>query len=276
MSAVAKVYQKLAESTMPQLSRRSFLLHSAHRTIGVSAGLAAFQSAMRAGAAPPVAAHRRPLELCLVSGSFEYHSDQSLAALEKHLAEKYSVRCTRAFAPSEDRLPGLENLDHADCMLLFTRRLTIQGESLDRVKRFCRRGGAILGLRTASHAFQHWLALDKEVLGGDYQGHYDNRLLPRIEVVGSQKDHPVLAGIGPFTAGGSLYKNPVVAKDVTVLLTGRIPGHTEPVAWTRLHGGGRVFYTSLGHPDDFHQPSFLKLLANALFWAAADKGARVP
>jgi type 1 glutamine amidotransferase len=252
---------------MPQLSRRSFFLHSAHRTIGVSAGLAALESALRAGASPPPAAIHRPLEICLVSGSFEYHSDQSLTLFEEHLQKNFPVRCTRAFAPSEDRLPGLENLDHADCMLLFTRRLTIQGESLERVKRFCQRGGAILGLRTASHAFQNWLALDKEVLGGDYQGHYGNQVLPRIEVVASQKDHPVLAGVGPFMAGGSLYRNPAPAKDVTVLLTGMIPGHTEPVAWTRLHRGGRVFYTSLGHPDDFHQASFLKLLVNALFWA---------
>jgi type 1 glutamine amidotransferase len=38
------------------------------------------------------------------------------------------------------------------------------------------------------------------------------------------------------------------------------------VAWVRLHRGGRVFYTSLGHPDDFRQPSFLRLLVNAIFW----------
>ena len=31
---------------------------------------------------------------------------------------------------------------------------------------------AIVALRTASHAFQNWLELDKEVWGGDYQGHY--------------------------------------------------------------------------------------------------------
>lgn len=257
---------------MSQLSRRSFFVHSAHRAIGVSAGLAALESSLQAGDSPQAAVKHRPLELCLVSGSFEYHSDQSLAALEEHLEKKFPVRCTRAFAPSEDRLPGLENLDHADCMLLFTRRLTIQGESLERVKRFCQRGGAILGLRTASHAFQHWLTLDKEVFGGDYQGHYPNQLLPRIEIVGSQKDHAILAGVGPLTAGGSLYKNPALAKDVTVLLTGKIPGHTEPLAWTRLHRGGRVFYTSLGHPDDFRQASFLKLLVNALFWATNRPG----
>ena len=42
----------------------------------------------------------------------------------------------------------------------------------------------------------------------------------------------------------------------------------EPVAWTNAYKGGRVFYTSLGHPDDFKTPQFKKLLANAVLWAA--------
>ena len=42
--------------------------------------------------------------------------------------------------------------------------------------------------------------------------------------------------------------------------------HDEPVTWTRTHAGGRVFYTSLGHQEDFEEPSFLRLLANAVLW----------
>jgi type 1 glutamine amidotransferase len=42
----------------------------------------------------------------------------------------------------------------------------------------------------------------------------------------------------------------------------------EPVAWTNKHiGGGRVFYTSLGHADDFRIPAFRRLLLNGIFWA---------
>ncbi|MBC8235485.1 ThuA domain-containing protein [bacterium] len=41
----------------------------------------------------------------------------------------------------------------------------------------------------------------------------------------------------------------------------------EPVAFTSTYQGGRVFYTSLGHPDDFNNDSFCKLLVNAVFWA---------
>jgi type 1 glutamine amidotransferase len=40
------------------------------------------------------------------------------------------------------------------------------------------------------------------------------------------------------------------------------------VAWTNTYKGGRVFYTALGHPDDFKTPQFRTLLKNAILWAA--------
>jgi len=54
------------------------------------------------------------------------------------------------------------------------------------------------------------------------------------------------------------------------VLMGDIPGvPSEPVAWTYTNpAGGRVFYTSLGHVDDFAQPGFQRLLLNGLRWAA--------
>jgi len=261
---------------MSRISRRRFIAHSAHRTIGVSAGLAALRSAEVLAEFGEAGPPERPVRLCLVSGSLEYKSDESLAWLQEYLRKGYDVECSRAFRKTDDDLPGLENLDHCDTMILFTRRLTIGGQQLDRIKRYFERGGPVVAVRTASHAFQNWLALDKEVLGGDYQGHYGNAILPEVHLVEAAKDHPVLKGVEPFKAGGSLYKNPKIAGDTTVLMTGTIPGHTEPVTWTRLHNGGRVLYTSLGHPDDFHQPSYLRLLVNAIFWTAGRETAPSP
>ncbi len=71
----------------------------------------------------------------------------------------------------------------------------------------------------------------------------------------------------PFKTKGGLYKNPMVASDVTVLLRGSIPKESEPVAWTREKDGRRVFYTSLGTPDDFQDPNFVRLVVNGLSWA---------
>jgi len=259
---------------MSRISRRTFFMHSAHKTIGVSAGVAALQvvewryESATAQAAPK----QRPLEVCLVSGSLEYKSDESLAVLEEYLEKSYAIRCTRAFRKSDDDLPGLENLEHCDAMLLFTRRLSPSPQQLERIKRYCRGGRPIVALRTASHAFQNWLELDKEILGGDYQGHYGNTNPTQVAVAKGAEKHPVLAGFAPFVSSGSLYKNPKVAADTTVLLTGSIPGHSEPVAWTRLNHGGRLVYCSLGHPDDFRQPAFRRFLVNALFWTTRRDG----
>jgi type 1 glutamine amidotransferase len=43
----------------------------------------------------------------------------------------------------------------------------------------------------------------------------------------------------------------------------------EPVAWTNTYGKSRIFYTSLGHADDFNDPSFVRLLSNAVEWCLA-------
>jgi putative membrane-bound dehydrogenase-like protein len=220
--------------------------------------------------ASPASKEKAVLKVCLVSGSLEYKSDESLAAFQKYLEDHYPVRCTRAFRKTDDDLPGLENLASCDVMLLFTRRLTISEEQLERVKKYCLSGKPIVAVRTASHAFQNWLALDKEILGGNYQGHYPEGPATKIAVLDKAKSHPILAGVELFQAVGSLYKNTGLAADSEVLLTGSIPGHTEPIAWTRIHNGGRVFYTSLGHPQDFRNASFLRLLANALFWTAKE------
>jgi type 1 glutamine amidotransferase len=86
-----------------------------------------------------------------------------------------------------------------------------------------------------------------------------------------------LAGVKPFRTTGGLYKNPELAKGTTVLLTATTGKETEPVVWVRdrpLDGGKtqRVFYTSLGTPEDFAEPAFLRLLTNGVQWAAGGDG----
>jgi type 1 glutamine amidotransferase len=41
----------------------------------------------------------------------------------------------------------------------------------------------------------------------------------------------------------------------------------EPIAWTRIADRSKIFYTSLGYPDDFKLPQFRRLLINAIYWA---------
>jgi putative heme-binding domain-containing protein len=215
----------------------------------------------------PVQADDKPkkIKVCLISGSLEYDSDISLALLQEYLEKNYPIKCTRAFRKTDTDIPGLEALDTCDAAVFFTRRLTPNAKQLELIKKYCESGKPIVGIRTASHGFQNWLEMDKEVLGGNYKGHYGTDPTSVAFVPGSES-HPILNGVKKFDSPGSLYRNTGLAKDARVLLNGTIPGHTEPIAWTRLHRGGRVFYTSLGHQDDFKNSQFLTLLANALYW----------
>jgi len=49
-----------------------------------------------------------------------------------------------------------------------------------------------------------------------------------------------------------------------------------PCTWARLHGKGRVFYTSLGHREDiWTNPHFRSMVLGALAWAAGNVEAKV-
>jgi type 1 glutamine amidotransferase len=213
----------------------------------------------------------KPIRLCMLSGSEEYKSNESLAAFQELLENKLPVKCSRAFWKSKTELPGLDALASCDVMLLFTKRLDIPADRLELIKKYCLAGRPIVGVRTASHAFQKWLELDREILGGDYRGHYGSGVVTKVAIESGASDHAVLNGVEPFETTSKLYKNPHPANDVKLLLTGSIPDHTEPVAWTRSNRGGRVFYTSLGGPEDFKHKMFQTLLVNAIFWTAQRK-----
>lgn len=206
--------------------------------------------------------------LCMISGSFEYDSEESLAIFRDYLEKNCGIQPSMIIYKTEDDDISMEAMDDADVLLVFTRRLNTKGKELERFQSYCAQGRPIVGVRTASHAFQNWLAFDKEVQGGNYEGHYGAGPVCHVEIVSDAADHPILEGVSPFDSLGSLYKNTPIAEDTALLLNGKIEEHVEPVAWTRLHNGGRVFYTSLGHQGDFRDENFLRLLANAAFWAA--------
>ena len=214
-----------------------------------------------------------PLKVCFVSGSFEYDSHTSLAVFKDYLEQSYNADCTLLKTDEWEDFPGLEALDECDVALFFTRRLRIDGEQLARVKRYCTSGRPVVAVRTASHGFQNWLAFDKLVLGGNYQGHFGDGPTMKAEIVRGAKSHPVLDGVGPIMSRHSLYKTAPLAEDAQVLMAGSTPKSkgSQPVTWTRVYKGGRVVYTSLGGQQDFENATFRRMLANALFWAAERK-----
>ena len=49
----------------------------------------------------------------------------------------------------------------------------------------------------------------------------------------------------------------------------------HPIAWTQCIGNGRSFYSAIGHrPETYTEPHHLKLLEQAIAWAAGFGEAR--
>ncbi len=202
----------------------------------------------------------------MLSGSFEYDSETSLNTFKTFVEKHYPIQANMIVYESEDDDPSLDALDDADALLVFTRRLNTDGASLKQFQTYCEQCRPLVGVRTASHAYQNWLEFDKVVLGGDYQGHYGHG--PTVELETVAPEHPILDGIPKFVSYGSLYKNPSLAVGTSVLQIGHTDDHSEPVSWTRLHNGGRVCYTSLGHQKDFGIEPFLQFLAQSVLWVS--------
>ena len=235
----------------------------------------------------PFAHDRRP-HIVFVIAEQEYKSNKTLPVFAKAHLEK-DFRCTFLFARADEGdgrndVPGLEALYDADLLVLSMRRRALPVTQMDHLERYIRSGKPIVGIRVSVVPFQvkpedrpdgHviWRDFDQEVLGCHYAG-YDKRSRRTgcdVWVAEKAKTHPILHGIDPngFHSASWIYKLNALAEGTTLLMAGRWSENepVEPVAFTNTFCDGRVFFTSLGHPDDFKNESFLKLLANGIYWA---------
>ncbi len=224
---------------------------------------------------------QRP-RLAILMAEDEYKTEQSLPKFAaEHLGKHFAVSLIYGSDVQRDAVPGMSEIEQADVLLVSVRRRPLPDKDLAYVRKFVAAGKPVVGIRTASHAFSLrnqdpakglavWPEFDGEVLGGRYTNHYGNDLHPIIRPEASDKLHPILASLitDSFKSGGSLYKVTPLHPGTHVLLSGEIPGEPkQPVAWTFVRAnGGRTFYTSLGHVEDFKQPAFRQLLVNALHW----------
>jgi type 1 glutamine amidotransferase/nicotinamidase-related amidase len=220
-----------------------------------------------------------------ISAESEYGAAESLPGFAHELETKYGLCCEilqgSTEKKNEDRnyIGGMEVLADADLAVLFVRRRALPAADMKYFRDFMDSGKPLIGLRTASHAFDtrsktpegcsEWRDLDPAVLGGNYHGHHGSGPICTVMRAERARRHPILAGVSlPFTSNGSLYEVRPLGKRTRQLLIGTIPGaEPEPVAWTNRYGKSRVFYTSLGHPEDFKNEHFRTLLINAVFWA---------
>ena len=176
--------------------------------------------------------------------------------------------------------PSMEALSDADLLVVFARRIALPHDQMKAIKDYVAKGKPVIGIRTAHHAFQvldkkikdgheDWPSFTADILGCENKGYGPHEAGYNVWINHKEGNHPILKDIKikKWHSNGGIYHVNLLDKKATVLLQGEINGKTEPIAWTRTAGENKVFYTSLGYPDDFNTPQFRTLLINGIKWA---------
>lgn len=113
--------------------------------------------------------------------------------------------------------------------------------------------------------------------GGQWVAHPGGVIDYRVQV--TDHEDPVTIGLSDFDMHSEQYYLHV-DPNMKVLATTTfgadhapwIDGCTMPVVWKKMHGKGRVFYSSLGHVmKDFKVPEALEIMQRGIKWASASR-----
>ncbi len=256
----------------------------------------------------------RGKQIVLVSGDEEYRSEEALPQLGKILAVRHGFKCTVLFAVDPDgtinpthvsNIPGLEALKTADLMIIFTRFRNLPDEQMQHIVEYVESGRPIIGLRTATHAFNippgrkysRWSFNSKEWDGGfgrqilgetwiAHHGHHGKESTRGVIAPGMEQ-HPVVRGCEDIWGPTDVYtvrlplpgdSQPLVLGQV---LSGMNPTDPPvanqknnpmmPIAWIKTYQSpsgktGRVFTTTMGAATDLASEGLRRLLVNAAYW----------
>ena len=213
--------------------------------------------------------------------NYKAHETMPVFARSLETTKRYQVTLIKGEGElTAFRFPGLpEALAKTDLLIFFSRRIALPHDQLNALKAYFKAGRPLVALRTANHGFAPrgkiagghaaWPEFVSDILGCENRGYGPASAGTDVAMVSESAGHPILTGVPTkwHSKGNVYHVAPLLDPSATVLLTGAIPNKVEPVAWTRMAGGSRVFYTSLAHPSDFETQHVPTLLLNGVRWA---------
>ena len=234
----------------------------------------------------------------IVVGTLHYSPELTMPVFAKEL-ERFGFRTTVVIGEgnperkTKNVLPGIEILADADLVIFFMRFLKLPDSEWQPIEDYLKSGKPMIGLRTANHAFKYpaghkrfsWNDdFGRRALGTPYIVHQSSTT--EISVVENSLQHPIMTNVtkSKWVSPGTLYLTRL-EDDCIPLVNGSgdgkartlkkafgtievKPHESDVVAWAwKNEWGGKVFGTSFGHPGDFAEESFVRMLINAACWS---------
>jgi len=253
-----------------------------------------------------------------VSGDEEYRSEEALTCLAKIMAVRHGFKCTVLFAidpetgeidpVNQTNIPGLENLETADMMVLALRFRELPDDQMKYIIDYTNAGKPVMGLRTATHSFNYTRNKDSKYAKYDFrspefQGGYGRQVLgetwvnhhghhgkesTRGIINDEFKNHPILKGVDDIWGPTDVYTVTTITGNPRVLVSGQVlksmdpkdePNNDKPMmplAWIKRYTGelgktSRVFCTTMGASVDLQSAGLRRLLVNGCYWCMGMK-----
>jgi len=264
----------------------------------------------------PATASDKTKHIVLVSGDEEYRSEEVMPMLGKILSQKHGFKCTVIFALGPDGadyidsnnqqgLRGLAALDSADLMIIATRFRRPGPDEAKHITAFLNAGKPVIGLRTATHAFNGgekfgesltFGEFGRKILGEEWVSHHGNHKTEgcRSVVEPGADTHAILRGVSEIFAPSDVYGVTHLTDANTILLRGAITETLDPesktlvddvrnepmqpLAWLHSYQApdgqaGQSFCTTAGAAVDFVDEDLRRLVVNAAIYLT---GGEVP
>jgi type 1 glutamine amidotransferase len=254
--------------------------------------------------------------IVFITGDEEYRSEEVAPMLAKILSARHGFDCTVLFAlnpkdgtidpNNQTNIVGMQALQDADMMVLFTRFRELPDEQMKYFVDFVNSGKPILGIRTATHAFDirrhkasayakySWQSKEwpggfgQQVFGDTWVRHHgDHGHESTRGVINQQfKNDPILRGVTDIWGPTDVYGIDHLPADSHVLVWGQVLQGMQPtdppvagkkndpmmpLIWTRTYTGetgkvSRIICSTIGAAVDFQSEGLRRLFVNACYW----------
>jgi hypothetical protein len=188
------------------------------------------------------------------------------------------VRCDFAVLNEQsDYFAAIRPADY-DVIVMYHMRQQIIDAAKTNLLALCDKGIGIVVLHHSICAYDDWDDYTK-LVGAAYlhktrtidgvtvqPGTYQHDVSIPVHII---RNHPVTAGLNDFILFDESYKGVWFEPDNTILLTTDQPASDRTIGWIRTYKNSRVCTLQSGHgKDTFENPTFRKLLQQAIRWTA--------
>lgn len=232
-------------------------------------------------------------KIVFLAGEGEYESYRTMRPIADLFEQQLDAAVTYKTPDVLEDMPDfpaqsfgdLSDLRTADLLVVYTRWRQLPDAEMQEIADYCSRGGAVIGLRTSSHAFHYpndskWAnwndGFGRDILGSPWISHHGHSSSTDVSWA-EPGGHPILKGIPEaFHLRAWLYRTELTEGCQPILVGEPVDPENEPtpspVAWTWERNGQRTVYTNMGHPSDLRQTVVHDFLINAARWCLPQAG----